>query len=182
MEPVSLGQQVKSFTAPTYNFPATEKKQGLPLASTLLRSSIVIDLGTPNLGTQWNVSSVSLFYEELEWGTNVGILNHPTELSFYFLTILYVGNVEVAREATNKIVVRKPPEAINPAPESPSSLVALQNLPNPVIVPGGQQLFLQMAAIEGEESSGTNHIVGACKKGSVSMYYELLDLHATAGR
>lgn len=178
-EPRTIGGQSRAFSAPELSFPLFGKKpKGLPLApAPISRASIVMDLGTPRVGTEWQINSISLFYEILEYFTKIGIGFKPEELWIYFLAIVYIAGVEQTREASDKIISRKPAEAINTIPGSPSSLVALQNLPQPITVPGGQQIYLELAGIESGNANGEQFIGGACRSGFVTMNYDIIDYH-----
>lgn len=178
MEPVNKGTIFVAKSLPIFTFPAfKEKPQGLPLSPAgILRSSLVYDLGTPNLGTSWTIDSISLFYEQFSYFfANVAVGAKAKELWFYVVTYLYVGGAEVFREASEKISHKTPEGTIEG--ETTTSLLALQNLPNPVTVPGGQQVLLEMAV---EETPGTNsnfHVGGEMTRGKVTMNYSLMDYH-----
>ena len=137
----------------------------------------MIDLGTPRLGTEWRINAVSLFYEVLEYFTKIGLGHGPEELWIYFLCIIYIAGVEQTREASDKIISRKPAEGIHTVPGSPSSLVALQNLPQAITVPGGQQIYLELAGIESENAGAEQFIGGAAREGFITINYDIIDYH-----
>lgn len=176
-EAVIKGSNTSVRSIPNYSFPSfkqvkEEGNKGLP-RFVKGRPSIAIDLGTPNLGTGWDITSLSLFYEKIKYVSSFeGVVSAAGPIEFYVIFYVYLGGAEVFREASNRI---KSPEQGEAAEES--SLVGLQNLPQSLHVPGGQQLAIEFAVYERPEGSAPNFVEGQFTGGKLTMAYNIVDYH-----
>lgn len=127
---------------------------------------VTVDLGTPNLGTVWDITFLSLLFNGATYKNNIP----PTEgvAQFIFRTELFIANImqfqEAISESTKKDTI-----------EHHFTIIGLQNLPQTVRVYGGQQITLKIILALDPES-----VIMADTKtgiGNFTMGYNLLDSH-----
>jgi hypothetical protein len=164
---------------PNVTFPFIEEhshEKGPVVLPNTIGTGISIDLGSPNLGTSWHVNAISFFYEKLTYQFFNSTIP-PNPLAFYIVFGIFVGSQEVFRESSNKIS-ELPPGLLKPetGPLNTTSVTGLQNLPQPLIVPGGQSLSAQIIVVL-TPSETLNKMGGNLENGRMNMAYDLLDYH-----
>lgn len=129
--------------------------------------SVLIDLGTPNLGTVWDITFLSLLFREATYKNNILPTTEGTCI-FDLRTELLIAGVPQFQEAVSE------------STETDTRLhhfniLGLQNLSQTVRVYGGQQVTLNIILAFDPEtviSADTN-----TNTGQLTMGYDLLDFH-----
>lgn len=169
---ITVVQSLPDLEFPAYTKTKTKEGHSPIVLPGIQRAGMAFDLGTPNLGTAWQVDSISVYYEKLE-AQRFDSTPGGEDSFLYFITYLFMGSSEIFREASEKIQFpltgAKVEEFLGKLFES--SFVALQNLAQTLVVPGGQQLSLEVSVFEKKGGTGVHHIIGELTQGKVTMNY-----------
>ncbi len=172
--PITINRSLPIWTPLVYEKEKAKKnpEENEPLfpKETENRVGLTAVIGQPNLGTSWQVQSLSIFYETLEYGysTIAGEWDEPP-LEIYFMFSVYSGAAEIFREVTPKLQAKPNKE------KTITSLVGLQNLPNMLDIPGGQVLSVEIAQYEQPEGGADGHVYSQLRGGKITGIYNLIE-------